>query len=120
MASQFTILVVEDEPDLRALIAAILSAKGFRILAVQDAYEARRILTEQHIDVLFTDIVMAGTDGVQLATQAKLMRPNIKVLFVTGYAQKATERGAMRLGKVLFKPLRQPEIIREVEEVLAA
>lgn len=120
MAPQFTILVVEDESDLRALIVQILLAKGFRAFAAQDGYEARRILTEHHVDVLFTDIVMAGIDGVQLAAQAKLMRPGIKVLFATGYAQKATERGAMRLGKVLFKPLRQTEIIREVEGLLAA
>jgi CheY-like chemotaxis protein len=48
------------------------------------------------------------------------MRPEIKVLFATGYAQKAKERDAIRHGKVLFKPLREAEVMREVEAVLAA
>lgn len=48
------------------------------------------------------------------------MRPGIKVLFQTGYAQRATEREAFRLGQVLFKPLRQPEVVQAVEQLLAA
>jgi two-component SAPR family response regulator len=59
-----------------------------------------------------------GRVGVQLASQAKAMRPGIRVLFATGYVQRATERGAMRLGRLLYKPLRQAEVIREVEAVL--
>jgi CheY-like chemotaxis protein len=113
-----TILFVEDETDLRALVADMLSANGFRVFAAADSYDAVRMLAEHHVDLLFTDIVMPGMDGVQLASQAKLMRPAIKVLFATGYVQKATERGAMRLGSLLYKPLRQAEIIRRVEAVL--
>jgi hypothetical protein len=48
------------------------------------------------------------------------MRPGIKVLFTTGYVQKAIERGAMGQGKVLFKPVREPELVHEVELLLAA
>src|SRR5713226_9548946 len=84
----------------------------------RDAYDAVRILAEHHVDLLFTDIVMPGMDGVQLARQAKVMQPAIKVLFTTGYAQRAAERQAMRLGRVLFKPLRHAELIREVEMLL--
>ena len=118
MGTCLTILFVEDDPDLRALVADMLSAKGFRVFAAADGYDAVRMLAEHHVDLLFTDIVMPGMDGVQLASQAKLMRPALKVLFATGYAQQATERGALRLGSLLYKPLRQPEIIRGVEAVL--
>ncbi len=95
--------------------------RGFGVLTADDGYEALRILSEKRpIDVLFADIVMPGMDGVQLARQAKLMRPEIKVLFATGYVQKATERNAIHVGRVLYKPLRQAEVIREVESLLAA
>jgi two-component system, cell cycle response regulator CpdR len=77
-------------------------------------------LSGRSVDLLFADIVMPGMDGVQLARQAKLMQPGLKVLFATGYAQRATERAAMRVGRVLFKPLREAEVIREVEALLAA
>jgi CheY-like chemotaxis protein len=118
MASPLSILFVEDERDLRALMMGMLSAAGFRVFVAADGYDAVRILAAHHIDLLFTDVVMPGMDGVQLASQAKLMRPGIKILFATGYVQRATERGAMRLGRLLYKPLRQPEVIREVEAVL--
>jgi YesN/AraC family two-component response regulator len=90
------------------------------VFAAADAYDAVRILAEHHVDLLFTDVVMPGMDGVQLASQAKAMRPGIRVLFATGYVQRATERGAMRLGGLLYKPLRQAEVIREVAAVLVA
>jgi CheY-like chemotaxis protein len=113
-----TILFVEDESDLRSLVTGMLSARGFRVFAAADGYDAVRILAQHHVDLLFTDVVMPGMDGVQLASQARTMRPGIKVLFATGYVQRATERGAMRLGRLLYKPLRQTEVIREVEAVL--
>jgi two-component system, cell cycle response regulator CpdR len=69
---------------------------------------------------MFTDIVMPGVDGVQLAKDARALRPGLKVLFGTGYAQKATERGAMHDARILYKPLRQPELLREVEALLGA
>jgi two-component system, cell cycle response regulator CpdR len=115
----FTILLVEDETGVRNVVIRQLSEKGFRVFAAADAYDAVRVLAEHHVDLLFTDIVMPGMDGVQLARQAKLMRPAIKVLFATGYAQRAAEREAMRLGRILFKPLRHAELIREVELLLS-
>ena len=119
-APNFTILFVEDDIAVRDLVTRILSEKGFGVLSAGDAYEAIRHLAEHQVDLIFTDIIMPSMDGVQLAKQARLMRPEIKVLFATGYAQKAMERGAARHGKVLFKPLREAEVIREVEAVLAA
>ena len=116
----FTILFVEDETPVRDLVIRILSEKGFRVFAAGDAYEALRILRAQAVDLLFTDVVMPGMDGVQLARQAKTMQSAIKVLFTTGYAQRAAERQAMRLGRILFKPVRQPELLREVETLLGA
>jgi CheY-like chemotaxis protein len=121
VAEFITILLVEDDSAVRDVVVRVLAEKGFGVLTANDAYEAIRILAERHVDVLFADIVLpGGMDGVQLAKQARLMRPAIRVLFQTGYVQRATEREAFRIGRVLFKPLRQPDIVRALEQVLAA
>src|SRR5690349_24047852 len=102
MASPVSILFVEDDSPVRDVVIRMLSQKGFRVFAAADAYDAVRILAAHHVDLLFTDVVMPGMDGVQLARQAKVMHPAIKVLFATGYAQRAAERQAMRLGRILL------------------
>lgn len=120
MDSSLTVLFVEDETDLRNLVMGMLVARGFRVFAAADGIDALHILHRHHVDLLFTDIVMPGFDGVRLAKQARLLRPGLKVLFTTGYVQRATEREASRYGAVLFKPLRHTEIIREIEALVGA
>jgi two-component system cell cycle sensor histidine kinase/response regulator CckA len=115
-----TILFVEDESDLRTLVMSMLLAHGFRVFVAADGIDALHILHRHHVDLLFTDIVMPGIDGVQLLKHARLVRPDLKVLFTTGYVQRATEREATRYGRVLFKPLRHSEILQEVEALVGA
>lgn len=118
MEAPLTILFVEDESDLRSLVMGMLLAKGFRVFVAADGIEALHILHRHHVDLLFTDIVMPGIDGVQLLKHARLVQPDLKVLFTTGYVQRATERAAARYGRVLFKPLRHTEILQEVEALV--
>ena len=113
-----TILFVEDESDLRDLVSEVLSDKGFDVLVASDGYEAIRILIEHHVDLLVTDIVMPGISGFELAHQAKLMRPRLRVLYTTGYAEQS--RHGIRYGKLLQKPVRPAELVSEVREALAA
>lgn len=114
------ILFVDDERALRDFVAHVLTTSGFRVLTASDGAEALSIIAAQPVDMLFTDIVMPSRNGVDLAEQAKRLRPQIRVLFVTGYAQRATEQAALRLGRTLFKPVRMPEILREVKALFAA
>lgn len=118
MADALTVLFVEDESDLRDLVMGMLLAKGFRVFVAADGIDALHVLHRHHVDLLFTDIVMPGINGVQLARHAKDLQPNLKVLFTTGYVQRALERNAVLYGPVLFKPLRHTEIIQEVEALL--
>jgi len=118
VADALTVLFVEDESDLRDLVMGMLLAKGLRVFAAADGIDALHILHRHHVDLLFTDIVMPGINGVQLARYAKDLRPGLKVLFTTGYVQRALERNAVLYGPVLFKPLRHSEIIQEVEALL--
>ncbi|HJT06818.1 MAG TPA: response regulator [Stellaceae bacterium] len=120
MADALTVLFVEDESDLRDLVMGMLLAKGFRVFVAADGVDALHILRQHHVDLLFTDIVMPGMNGVLLARYAKDVQPQLKVLFTTGYVQRALERNAVLYGPVLFKPLRHTEIIQEVEALLGS
>ncbi len=118
--SLLTVLFVEDDTAVRNVVIRMLAEKGFGVFAASDADEALRLLAEHQVDLLFADIVLPGMDGVELAERAKLVAPGIKVLFATGFAKIAAERSATRHGRLLFKPLREADLLREVEAALAA
>jgi CheY-like chemotaxis protein len=119
VAPLLSILVVEDDSAVRDLVVRILSEKGFGVLTPTGAHEALQIIRQRSVDLLFTDVIMPGLDGVELVKQARQLRPHIKVLFATGYAQLATTRDAIRHGRVLYKPFRAVELIQAVEQLLA-
>jgi CheY-like chemotaxis protein len=116
MRAPFTVLFVEDDDGVRETTAAVVAAHGARLLIAEGGYEALDLIAQEHIDVLFTDIVMPGLNGIELAKQAKARQPDIKILFMTAYYSRAAE--AQQLGKLLFKPLRAREIIEELDELL--
>ena len=115
-----TILVVEDDTAVRDLVLRMLSEKGFEVLTANRAYDALQILKQRAVDLLFTDLILPGMDGVDLAREARRLRPGLKVLFTTGYARLATTRDAIRHGRVLYKPLRETELVQALEQVFAA
>jgi CheY-like chemotaxis protein len=107
MALAYTVLFVDDDPQVRESIVDVLSLKGFRVLSAEGAFEGLRVLRKrEHVDVLFCDVVMPGMSGIELAKKARQLRPTLKIMFATGYAARADE--AIHLGKLFFKPLRGP------------
>jgi len=83
-----TVLIVEDEPVVRAVIVEMLGEQGYRTLEAIDGPSGLRILrTNARIDLLVTDVGLPGMNGRQLADQARETRPGLKVLFITGYAE---------------------------------
>jgi two-component system, cell cycle response regulator CpdR len=118
MATPYIILFVEDDTPVRESTAQLLAARGFRLLVAKSAYEALQFIAEQHVDVLFTDIVMYGMDGIELARQARVRQPDLKIMFMTAYYSRATE--AMQLGKLVFKPVRAAQLAAELTDLIAA
>ncbi len=116
MTQPFTILLVEDDTLVRDAVIELLRQHGFVTLVAEDGYAAIRLLMEHRVDLLFTDIVMPGITGFELARQAKLMRPELRVLYMTGHAEQ--EKGGLRYGKLLLKPLRANEILSEICQAL--
>ncbi len=86
-----TILVVEDDAEVRLYVADILRVLNYRVIDVADARSALDALAQPSlpIDLLLTDVVMPGLDGRELAQRAATMRKGLKVLFMTGYSQNA-------------------------------
>ena len=116
MAQPFTVLIVDDDDLVRGTLIGIVEAKGLRVLAAKSAVEAMRIIAREQVDVLFTDIVMPDQTGIELAREAKKLRPDIQVMFTTGYFSRAN--AASELRTLLFKPMRAHEIEAELDRFL--
>jgi YesN/AraC family two-component response regulator len=116
MAQPFTVLIVDDDDLVRDTLIAIVEAKGLRVLAARSGVEAMRIIALEHVDVLFTDIVMPDQTGIELAREAKKLRPDIQVMFTTGYYSRA--KAASELGPLVYKPMRAHEVEAELDRFL--
>ncbi len=89
-----TILVVEDDATVRLLLADVLEELGYVVLLASDARPANPIVqSDRRIDLMMSDVMLPHIDGRKLAEIARAARPDLKVLFVTGYAENATYRG---------------------------
>jgi PAS domain S-box-containing protein len=117
-----TILVVEDDADLRSYITEVLQGLGYRVLAVADAEAAMRCVQnlKQRLDLLLTDIIMPKINGRELAHEVKATRPDLPVLFMTGYSRNAVvHQGRLDEGvDLLQKPVSQAELASRVRIAL--
>ncbi len=114
-----TILVVEDEPEVRELAVETLREAGHCVLEAASGCEAM-LLFEKHpeIDLMFTDVVMPGIDGFKIADMAKFRRPEVKILYVTGFEHRTRAFLGIVHGRILRKPYRQSDLLQAVEEAL--
>ena len=121
-APMTTVLVVEDQPSLRAVIVKILEAAGYAVIETGDPLDAVRIgeLGEPRIDLLLTDVVMPGLTGPQLALRLLATRPQLRVLYMSGYAGDTQELRPAPGEELLRKPFDPEELVRRVAELLAA
>jgi CheY-like chemotaxis protein len=117
-----TVLVVEDNDDVRQYATAVLTELGYRVLDATDAITALKILdTSPQVDLIFTDVVLpGGINGRVLADRVREKRPELPVLFTTGYTQNAIiHQGQLDANvHLLSKPCPQQDIARKVRELL--
>jgi PAS domain S-box-containing protein len=115
------VLVVEDNPEVRAFSVMSLSELGYRVLQAADAEGALSILRSDHrVDLLFTDVVLPGRTGRVLADESAIARPGLKVLFTTGYSRNAiVHHGRLDAGvRLLQKPFTFDQLTSRVRGVL--
>jgi PAS domain S-box-containing protein len=117
-----TVLVVDDEPTVRMLIAEVLGENFYNIVEAQDGPSALKLLQgEGRIDLMITDVGLpGGMNGRQVADAARVARPGLKVLFITGYAENAAVgNGHLDAGmEILAKPFAMSTLANKVREML--
>jgi two-component system, cell cycle sensor histidine kinase and response regulator CckA len=117
-----SVLVVEDDANVRRLVVAILQRSGYRVIAPETAPEALRICDDPStpLDLLLTDMVLPETDGAAVAEKAVASRPNLRVLFMSGYTEHPVLRhpGFDRGAPFLQKPFTNAALMAKVREVL--
>jgi two-component system cell cycle response regulator CpdR len=116
------ILLAEDDDSLRAFLVTSLNRAGHDVTAHGDGDSAWEALEHGAYDLLLTDIVMPGLDGIELARRGAEADPAMKIVFITGFAAVAlsAQSQAPKDAKVLSKPFHLRELVNEVEKLLAA
>ena len=118
-----TVLVVEDDSSVRLLIAEVLRQLGYSCLEAADGQAALPLLVSNvRMDLMVTDVGLPGLNGRQLAEIARNHRPTLQILFVTGYAEHATERGRF-LGAgmdMITKPFTLDDLAVKIREMIAS
>jgi DNA-binding NtrC family response regulator len=116
-----TILMVEDDPDVRTMGETLLVEAGFAVHTAADADEALdQVRAGRGFDLLFTDIVMPGElDGIGLAAEIGRLRPGTPVLLTTGWADRARDQADQRPDlELIAKPYRQTDLVRKIRLLL--
>lgn len=115
-----TILVVEDDADVRIAVVQVLELSGYRVLSARDGPEALSVLDENPgIELVFSDLVMPeGMSGLELVRKAQRTRPDLKILLTSGYSSRAVLDDSAPELPLIKKPYRLAEVVRRVGEVL--
>jgi two-component system cell cycle response regulator CpdR len=116
------ILLAEDDIDMRRFLVKALQNAGFEVISYDNGLSAYQRLREEPFELLLTDIVMPEMDGIELARRAAELDPDIKIMFITGFAAVAlnSDSSAPKHAKVLSKPIHLRELVSEVQKLLAA
>jgi two-component system, cell cycle response regulator CpdR len=116
------ILLAEDDDSLRGFLVTSLSRAGHEVAAYGDGDSAWEALEFGAFDLLLTDIVMPGLDGIELARRGAEADPAMKIVFITGFAAVAlsAQAQAPKDAKVLSKPFHLKDLVVEIERVIAA
>ena len=120
--SMAKILLAEDDTDMRRFLVKALQNAGHEVISYDNGLSAYQRLREEPFELLLTDIVMPEMDGIELARRAAELDPDIKIMFITGFAAVAlnSDSKAPRNAKVLSKPVHLRELVNEVHKMLAA
>ncbi len=124
-SSKETILLVEDEPELRELTRTVLAARGYKVIEAVNAEEAERLANDSiargtKIHLLLTDVIMPGVSGRELAKRVLARQPSVRVLYMSGYTYNViAQNGTLESGVAfLQKPFSPSGLVEKVREVL--
>ena len=116
------ILLAEDDEDMRRFLTRALENAGYQVVSFDNGLSAYERLREEPFHVLLTDIVMPEMDGIELARKASDLDPDLKIMFITGFAAVALnpDMQAPRNAKILSKPFHLKDLVGEIGRLVAA
>lgn len=116
------ILLAEDDDSMRGFLERALGKAGYEVISFANGEEAYQRLQQEPFTLLLTDIVMPRMDGIELARRAAELYPQLKIMFITGFAAVIlnNETAAPKDARVLSKPFHLKDLVREVERLLEA
>ncbi|MBN9657214.1 MAG: PAS domain S-box protein [Acidobacteria bacterium] len=116
-----TVLLAEDEPEVRQYVAAVLTHFEYKVVECQDAEEALEVLKKQRVDLLLTDVIMPRMSGRELVLRARALNPDLRVLFMSGYPGDALNGLDEIIGTRAFiqKPFSPKELAARIRELLS-
>jgi YesN/AraC family two-component response regulator len=118
-----SILIIDDEPQIRSMIRLILEREGYAVMEASDGIEGLRLFREKPADLVITDLIMPNKDGIGMIIEIKKEFPNVKIVAMSGGGLNRPEgylRGAQKLGAActLSKPINRQELLRAVKDTL--
>jgi len=116
------ILLAEDDESMRGFLERALTKAGHQVISFDNGQAAFERLQEEPFTLLLTDIVMPKMDGIELARRASELDPELKIMFITGFAAVTlnADMGGAKDAKVLSKPFHLKDLVQEVDRLLAA
>ena len=116
------ILLAEDDDSMRGFLERALGKAGYEVMAFANGEDAYERLQQEPFTLLLTDIVMPRMDGIELARRASELDPELKIMFITGFAAVTlnTDTSPFKDTRVLSKPFHLKDLVREVDRLLAA
>ena len=117
-----TILLVEDEEGVRGLVRTLLEELGYTVHEASNGADAVELYNKLHgkVDLVISDLIMPKLGGLDLSAQLKAKRPDLRIIFMSGYADQAIDNPQLQSGNQIFlsKPFRAETLARAVREVL--
>ena len=116
---QITILIVEDDQDLRESLVAVLRDEGYNVISAQDADEAIASVKAHKVNIVFMDICLPGMNGVEVYKAIKKIRPTAKTVMMTGFFVQDLVNTAISAGAydVLYKPFTMDDILKMIKKI---
>ena len=113
------IILAEDDESMRGFLERALERAGYEVVSFANGAEAHERLLQEPFTLLLTDIVMPRMDGIELARRASELDPDLKIMFITGFAAVTLNSDAPKDARVLSKPFHLRDLVREVDNLLA-
>ena len=116
------ILLAEDDDSMRGFLVKALQKANYDVVAFENGEQAYERLKHEPFTLLLTDIVMPKMDGIELARRASEIDPDLKIMFITGFAAVVlnSDNAPPKDARVLSKPFHLKDLVREVDRLLAA